>query len=180
MNIWHAMNPNRVNAHEFDAVVEITKGSQNKYELDKETGLIKLDRVLFTSTHYPHNYGFIPLTYAGDDDPLDVLIICSQPLDPMTIVTCRPIGLFSMLDKGQEDEKIIAIAVHDPTYMDIYSIEQLQPHLFDEIRHFFGVYKALEGGKRTVVHHMEGNEEAIAVVQQSINRYKRIFGKEEK
>lgn len=88
MNIWHDMDPRRITTERFDAVVEISRGQQSKYELDKETGLIRLDRVLYTSTHYPQNYGFIPRTYAGDDDPLDVLILCSQPLVPMTIVTC--------------------------------------------------------------------------------------------
>lgn len=174
MNIWHDLSPSRISPQEFDAVVEIPKGSQNKYELDKETGLLKLDRVLFTSTHYPQNYGFIPLTYAGDNDPLDVLILCSQALDPLTIVRCRPIGLFSMLDKGEDDEKIIAVAVHDPTYMDIYDLDQIPAHLFDEIRHFFGVYKALEG-KRTIVHHIESKKRAEEVIAISLERYKKLF-----
>lgn len=109
MNIWHDMDPRRITTERFDAVVEISRGQQSKYELDKETGLIRLDRVLYTSTHYPQNYGFIPRTYAGDDDPLDVLILCSQPLVPMTIVTCTPIGAVRMLDGGELDEKLLPL-----------------------------------------------------------------------
>ncbi|MCH3976128.1 MAG: inorganic diphosphatase [Bacilli bacterium] len=174
MNIWHDVRPERVTPEEFVAVVEINKGSKNKYELDKETGRLKLDRVLYTSTHYPQNYGFIPLTYAEDNDPLDVLIICSEPIIPLTIVRCRPIGIIRMIDRGENDEKIIAVAIDDPSYRDIYNIDQLPRHLFEEIRHFFQVYKSLEG-KETVVHHIQGRDLAIEVITKALAYYKEKF-----
>ena len=114
LNIWHDIDPARVTPEDFIAVVEIPKGSKKKYELDKQTGLIILDRVLYTSTHYPANYGFIPRTYGDDGDPLDVLVLCSQALDPLTLVRCFPVGYISMLDGGKRDEKIIAIPFSDP------------------------------------------------------------------
>lgn len=116
MNIWHDISPKRITAEDFIAVIEISKGSKNKYELDKETGLLILDRILYTSTHYPANYGFIPRTYADDGDPLDVLVLCSEELVPLSLVRCYPIGVMSMIDNGKYDEKIIAIPFSDPTY----------------------------------------------------------------
>ena len=115
-NIWHDISPSRIQPDDFVAVIEIPKGSKKKYELDKETGLIILDRVLHTSTHYPANYGFIPRTYGDDGDPLDVLVLCSEEMDPLTLVRCYPIGYISMLDGGKNDEKIVAIPFADPTY----------------------------------------------------------------
>ena len=116
MNIWHDINPERITRKAFDAVIEISKGSKMKYELDKETGMLRLDRVLYTSTHYPANYGFIPRTYAEDNDPLDVLVLCSEQIEPMALVKCYPIGVISMFDNGAADYKIIAIPFDDPTY----------------------------------------------------------------
>ena len=115
MNIWHDLSPKRVKPEDFVALIEIPKGSKNKYELDKETGLLKLDRVLYTSTHYPANYGFIPRTYGDDGDPLDVLLLCSEPIEPMTLVRAYPIGVISMIDSGRYDEKIVCIPFNDPT-----------------------------------------------------------------
>ena len=116
MNIWHDINPNRIAIDDFIAVIEIPKGSKEKYELDKETGRLILDRILHTSTHYPANYGFVPLTLAGDGDPMDVLVLCSQPLVPLSMVRCYPIGVITMNDGGEMDEKIIAIPFSDPNY----------------------------------------------------------------
>ena len=116
MNIWHDISPKRITSEKFYAVIEISKGGKNKYELDKETGMLKLDRVLFTSTHYPANYGFIPRTYADDGDPLDVLVLCSETIQPMTLVECKPIGVLNMIDNDSCDEKIIAVPVNDPNY----------------------------------------------------------------
>ena len=116
MNIWHDIEAERISPEDFVAVIEISKGSKLKYELDKKTGMLILDRILYTSTHYPANYGFIPLTYAEDNDPLDVLVLCSEPIEPMTLVTCYPIGVISMFDSGAADYKIIAIPENDPTY----------------------------------------------------------------
>ena len=114
-NIWHDINPQRISPDDFIAVIEIEKGSKNKYELDKETGHIILDRILYTSTHYPANYGLIPRTWADDGDPLDVLVVCAEPLKPLSLVRCYPIGVIKMLDSGKLDEKIIAIPFGDPT-----------------------------------------------------------------
>ncbi len=143
-NIWHDIEPKRITPEDFIAVIEIPKGCKKKYELDKETGLIILDRILFTSTHYPANYGLIPRTLADDGDPLDVLVLCSEPLDLLTLVRCRPIGVISMIDGGKRDDKIIALPFNDPTYREYKSIDELPTHIFDEMRHFFSVYKSLE------------------------------------
>ena len=128
MNIWHNISPKRIKKNRFYAVIEISKGGKNKYELDKETGMLKLDRVLFTSTHYPANYGFIPRTYANDNDPLDVLVLCSEEILPMTIVECSPIGVLIMEDGGSRDEKIIAVPVNDPNYNCYKDIDELPSH----------------------------------------------------
>ncbi|MBR4949168.1 MAG: inorganic diphosphatase [Clostridia bacterium] len=173
-NIWHDISPKRITPEDFICVVEIPKGSNKKYELDKETGLIILDRILYTSTHYPANYGFIPRTYGEDNDPLDVLLLCSQSLEPLTLVRCYPIGVISMIDNGLSDEKIIAIPYNDPNYNDYKSIDQLPKHIFDEMRHFLSVYKALEN-KETAVEKVEGPEKAIEVIENSIKAYRETF-----
>ncbi len=169
-NIWHDIDPKRIDPQDFVAVIEISKGSKKKYELDKETGLIMLDRVLYTSTHYPANYGFIPRSYGDDNDPLDVLVLCSEALEPLTLVRCYPIGYISMLDDGRRDEKIIAIPFADPTYNQYQDIKDLPPHVFDEMRHFFSVYKALEE-KETVSGEVQGREEAVKVIKESLDHY---------
>lgn len=170
MNIWHDISPKRISKDDFMAVIEIEKGSKCKYEMDKETGILKLDRILYTSAHYPANYGFIPRTYADDLDPLDVLLLCSEKIRPMTMVRCYPIGVMTMLDSGRNDEKIIAVPFDDPTYNGYTDISQIPQHKFDEIRHFFKVYKELEG-KETVVNEMKGAEEARCVIQKAIDSY---------
>ncbi len=176
MNIWHDIDPRRIHPQDFVAVVEIPKGSKKKYELDKETGLIRLDRILYTSTHYPANYGFIPRTYGDDLDPLDVLVLCSEPLEPMTLVQCYPIGMISMIDGGRNDEKIIAIPFGDPTYNTYGDISDLPPHKFDEMRHFFQVYKALEN-KETAVDEVSGRGAAVATIEAAIDSYIQHFAK---
>ena len=170
MNIWHDISPKRINPTDFIAVIEIEKGSKKKYELDKETGLIILDRILHTSTHYPANYGFIPRTYGDDLDPLDVLVLCSEPIEPMTLVRCFPIGMISMIDQGRNDEKIIAIPYSDPTYQGYSDISELPKHIFSEMSHFFSVYKALEN-KDTAVNEVSGSQSAIEVIKTAINSY---------
>lgn len=170
MNIWHDINPARITPDKFDVCIEITKGSKVKYELDKATGCLKLDRILHTSTHYPANYGFIPLTYADDYDPLDVLVLCSEEIIPMTLVKCYPIGVITMIDNGRNDEKIIVIPFNDPTYNSYTDISQLPAHIFDEMTHFFSVYKALEK-KKTAVNEVEGVEVALEIIKKSIECY---------
>ena len=175
MNIWHDINPDRISPTEFIAVIEISKGSKKKYELDKETGLILLDRILYTSTHSPATYGFIPRTYGDDKDPLDVLVLCSEPIEPLTLVKCYPIGVMKMLDNGMGDEKIIAIPYNDPTYNSYSDISELPNHIFEEIKHFFKVYKDLEG-KQTRVDEFGGPLEAIKIIEHCIGNYNMKYG----
>lgn len=174
MNPWHNINPKNITSKDFLACVEISKGSKNKYELDKESGLLRLDRVLYTSTNYPQNYGFIPLTYALDDDPLDVLILSSEPIVPLALVDAYPIGILFMDDQGKVDEKIIAIAKGDPFYNNYKDIRELPPHILNEISHFFRVYKELEN-KETLVHEIGSKEEAIKSIEDAIIRYQKKF-----
>lgn len=175
MNIWHDISPKRITSEKFYAVIEISKGGKNRYELDKETGMLKLDRVLFTSTHYPANYGFIPRTYADDGDPLDVLVLCSETIQPMTLVECKPIGVLNMIDNDSCDEKIIAVPVNDPNYCGYNDIADLPRHYFDEIQHFFQVYKSLESGKVTSVTETNGVEMAKDIIKKSIDSYIKDF-----
>ncbi|MEE1245802.1 MAG: inorganic diphosphatase [Acutalibacteraceae bacterium] len=170
MNIWHDISPKRISPEDFVCVVEIPKGSKNKYELDKETGLIILDRILYTSTHYPANYGFIPRTLGDDGDPLDVLLLCSEPLEPLTLCRAYPIGVISMIDNGHNDEKIIAIPFNDPNYNIYTNIDQLPKHIFDEMRHFFSVYKTLEN-KETAVDEVSERSIAVKIVSDAIDNY---------
>ncbi len=170
MNIWHNFSPKKINQDDFYSVIEIPKGSKIKYELDKDTGFLLMDRILHTSTHYPANYGFIPRTYAEDGDPLDVLVLCSETLEPLSLVKCYPIGVISMIDSGSADDKIIAIPFNDPTYNTYSDINQLPRHIFEEMSHFFSVYKALEN-KETAIDEIKGKEDAIKIIQSSIDRY---------
>lgn len=176
MNIWHDIAPERITKDSFCAVIEIQKGGKVKYELDKETGLILMDRILYTSTHYPANYGFIPRTYGDDGDPLDVLVLCSEPILPMTLVQCFPIGVIQMVDNGSSDEKIIAIPFSDPTYSDYQSIDDLPRHVFSEMEHFFTVYKQLEN-KQTSVNPVMGRRQAVEIIASAMARYQQKFGK---
>ncbi len=174
MNIWHDIDASRIHPECFEVVIEIPKGSKTKYELDKQTGLLKLDRILYTSTHYPANYGFIPRTYADDLDPLDVLVLCSETIYPMTLVRCYPIGVITMIDNGRNDEKIIAIPFSDPTYNSYTDISQLPRHIFDEMTHFFSVYKALEK-KETAVDEVQSMEAAVEIIKRAIAQYEEMF-----
>lgn len=173
-NIWHDINPERIKPDDFICVIEIPKGSKKKYELDKATGCLILDRILYTSTHYPANYGFIPRTYGDDRDPLDVLLLCAEPIEPMTLVRAYPIGVISMMDNGRKDDKIIAIPFGDPNYNLYTGIDQLPSHIFDEMSHFFTVYKNLEH-KETAVDEVEGRDKAIEVIEAAIEDYKKLF-----
>ena len=174
MNIWHDIDSKRINEEDFVAVVEISKGSKKKYELDKATGLIILDRILYTSTHYPANYGFIPRTYAEDDDPLDVLVLCSEDLEPLSMVRCYPVGAIRMTDNNESDDKIVAIPFKDPNWNTYKSIDELPPHLAQEIEHFFQVYKNLEHKETTNIEVLS-KEEAIKIINQSIKNYEKKF-----
>jgi inorganic pyrophosphatase len=176
MNIWHDINPALITPDVFTTLIEIPKGSKCKYELDKSTGLLRLDRILYTSTHYPANYGFIPRTYADDGDPLDVLVIGMEPIYPMTLIDVYPIGVMRMTDGGKLDDKIIALPFSDPTYRGIKSIDDLPSHIFDEIMHFFTVYKQLEN-KQTAVKELYDRREAEEIVAECIKLYDDAFVK---
>ena len=176
MTIWHDISPKAISKTKFTAVVEIPKGSKVKYELDKATGLLKMDRILYTSTHYPANYGFIPRTYAEDGDPLDVLVLCSETLEPLSLVDCYPIGMIMMMDNGAADEKIICIPFNDPTYNVYKDISELPNHIFEEMKHFFTVYKALEN-KDTVIDDVKNVDEAVETIESCIDRYIECFCK---
>ena len=174
MNPWHDVRRDRITPSDFWAMIEIPKGSKNKYELDKETGRLKLDRILFTSTHYPQNYGFIPLTYAKDLDPLDVLVLCSEPIVSMSFVECCPIGVLIMTDGGYCDKKIIAVAKSDPFYNEYKDISEVPSHTLDEIKHFFSVYKTLEG-KETTIDTIKGKDEAMKIIANCMDEYRKVI-----
>ncbi len=174
MNIWHDIDRSRITPERFTAVIEISKGGKNKYELDKSTGMLMLDRVLYTSTHYPANYGFIPRTLAEDGDPLDVLVLCQEALIPMTLVECKPIGVLEMRDGDAPDQKIIAVPIQDPSYNTYESIHQIPSHIFDELSNFFEVYKTLEG-VHTEVTGIHGVYDSLRVIQNSMELYNVAF-----
>lgn len=173
-NIWHDIDVSRICPDRFTAFIEISKGSKMKYELDKETGMLMLDRLMSTSTQYPWNYGLIPRTLAPDHDPLDVLVICSEPIVPNSLVECIPIGVIKMKDGGEQDDKILAIFPGDPNYKHIRDFSELPLHIFDEIMHFFSVYKQLEG-KVTVVEGRYGPDEAKKIIVDCMTRYNDKF-----
>lgn len=175
MNVWHDISPKRIKTDDFLAVIEITKGGKAKYELDKETGCLRLDRVLYTSMHYPANYGFIPRTYANDGDPLDVLVLCSENILPMSLVRCYPIGVIIMKDGGAEDEKIIAIPFDDPTYNGYKDISELPNHIFDEMCHFFSSYKALEHKDDPDISTVKSRADAETIIAACMEKYLNDF-----
>lgn len=174
MNPWHDISKGRVTPEDFVAVIEIPKGSKKKYELDKESGLLILDRILCTSTHYPENYGFIPLTFAGDGDPLDVLVICEDKLNPLSLVRCHPIGVLKMTDNNEADEKIVAVPNSDSLLGSCADISQLPRHQFNRIKHFFEVYKYLEN-KQTEVGEILSAEEARSIISECLENYRLKF-----
>jgi inorganic pyrophosphatase len=167
---WHDVTPGQGLPARFTAVVEIPMGSSVKYELDKETGLLRLDRVLYSAVYYPANYGFIPQTLAEDDDPLDVLVLCQEPVAPLTLVESRAIGLMTMIDSGKKDHKILAVAVHDPEYADFREASELPPHRLNMLQRFFQDYKKLEG-KAVEVDDMEPAAAALPVIEDALARY---------
>jgi len=169
---WHDLpnNPDHVD-EAINVVIEIPKGSRVKYELDKPSGMLRVDRILYSAVHYPANYGFVPRSYCDDGDPLDVLVLGNEPVVPMAIMVARPIGVMHMADEGQGDDKIVAVHVHDPAFVNIFDIDQLAKHTFNEIRRFFQDYKVLEN-KTVVVEEIEGAAAAIAVVREALALYR--------
>jgi inorganic pyrophosphatase len=167
---WHDISPGEGLPSHFVAVVEIPTGSNIKYELDKQSGMLRLDRVLYSAVHYPANYGFLPQTLAEDDDPLDVLVLCQEAVAPLTLVNARAIGLMTMLDAGKRDHKILAVAVDDPEYNNFHEAEELPPHRLAMLRRFFQDYKQLEG-KAVEVDEFQAAATAWPVIQASLERY---------
>jgi inorganic pyrophosphatase len=177
---WHDVTPGENLPAQFTAVIEIPMGSSVKYELDKKTGLLKLDRILYSAVYYPANYGFIPQTFAEDDDPLDVLVLCQEPVAPLTLVLARAIGLMTMVDSGKRDHKILAVAVHDPEYNAFHDARELPGHRLAMLRRFFQDYKTLEG-KAVEVEDFEDAAAASPVILDALERYseerRRGFGR---
>jgi inorganic pyrophosphatase len=167
---WHDVIPGKNLPLQFTTVIEIPKGSSVKYELDKATGLLKLDRVLYSAVYYPANYGFIPQTLAEDDDPLDVLVLCQEPVDPLTLVKARAIGLMTMIDSGKKDHKVLCVAVDDPEFCQFTEAAELPTHRLTMLRRFFQDYKTLEG-KQVEVDDFQPVATAIPVINAALERY---------
>jgi inorganic pyrophosphatase len=170
IHAWHDVSPGRHLPLEFTAVVEIPMGSSVKYELDKKTGLIRMDRVLYSAVYYPANYGFIPQTYAEDGDPLDVLVLCQEAVVPLTLISARAIGLMTMLDGGKRDHKILAVSIDDPEYAEYRESSELPPPRLAMLRRFFQDYKILEG-KSVEVDEIQHTQSALKVIQDSLDSY---------
>ncbi|SEW41346.1 inorganic diphosphatase [Chitinophaga arvensicola] len=173
-NPWHSVSPGSEVPNVVNAIIEIPKGCRAKYELDKESGLLKLDRVLYSSVYYPANYGFIPQSYCDDHDPLDILVISQIECVPMCIIDAKIIGVMQMIDGGEADDKIIAVAANDMSVNYINDISELPPHFIDEMRHFFEEYKKLEK-KTVVVEEFQNKEKAKEIILKSFDDYRKIF-----
>jgi len=172
---WHGASYGKKAPSVINGVIEIPAGSRIKYEIDKKTGLLKLDRVLFSATHYPSNYGFIPQTLGDDKDPLDIVVLTYEPVVPLCIVSSRVIGVMRMIDNGEGDDKIIAVADDDTTLRDVQSLEDLPAQKLDEISHFFETYKLLEK-KEVKVSGFENKEVAVSIIEKAIEFYKETYG----
>jgi inorganic pyrophosphatase len=173
---WHGAQYGAKHPATVNAIIEIPMGSRSKYEVDKETGLLKLDRVIYSSFHYPVNYGFIPQTLAKDNDPLDILVLCSQAVQALCLVEAHVIGNMQMIDQGIADDKIIAVAAHDPSVNHISSMEELPQHFLLVLKNFFEQYKVLEN-KKVEIDNFQDRKTAYSIIEESIQFYKETFRK---
>ncbi|MFI3241704.1 MAG: inorganic diphosphatase [Alphaproteobacteria bacterium] len=171
---WHSVSFGENAPDEITAIIEVPKGSQIKYELDKPSGMLKVDRILYSAVHYPANYGFIPQTYCDDNDPLDVLVLCQVKVDPLSLMRVRPIGVMKMIDQGEADDKIIAVHVDDPEYCHYTSISQLSPHILKTLRRFFEDYKILEN-KEVKIESFLDAQDAKRIINEAIVLYREKF-----
>lgn len=176
---WHGVPPGDQAPRIVNAVIEIPQGSRAKYEIDKDSGLLKLDRVIYSSFYYPCNYGFIPQTYGDDKDPLDILVITSMPVQAMCLMQAKVIGVMQMIDSGDADDKIIAVAANDPSVNHYNNIEEIPPHFFEELRHFFEEYKRLEN-KTVTVNEFGDKAVALTIIEDAFALYKEHFRKPSK
>jgi inorganic pyrophosphatase len=176
---WHGATAGNETPKIVNAIIEISKGSKCKYEIDKETGLLKLDRVIYSSFHYPINYGFIPQTLGEDNDPLDILVLCSEIIQPLCLVSATVIGNMQMIDNGEKDDKIIAVATHDPSVNHVKDIETLSSHFIATLQNFFEQYKVLED-KKVIIDRFQPREKAYEVINDSIALYKEKYGNDNK
>jgi len=174
VNPWHDFPVGAHPPEVVTAVVEIPRGSRNKYELDKASGQFRLDRVLFSAVHYPGDYGFIPRTLHEDNDPLDIIVIINEPTFPGCQIDCRPLGVLKLLDRGEPDDKIVAVPSNDPFYHEYFDIADISQHYLKEVEHFFHIYKDLEG-RRVEIVGWEKSEAAMSVIQDSIDRYEEKY-----
>jgi inorganic pyrophosphatase len=174
IHYWHDLEPGPHPPEEITAVIEIPFGSRNKYELDKKTGLMKLDRVLYSAVHYPGDYGLIPRTLHEDGDPLDVLVLVKEQTFSGCLIDVRPIGVLRMNDRGEPDDKILAVALRDPYYEEFFDIADIPQHVLKEVEYFFSTYKDLEG-KRVQIRGWEKSDVAMRVISESIDRYDAAF-----
>jgi inorganic pyrophosphatase len=173
---WHGVSYGENAPRTVNAIIEIPQGSRCKYEIDKPTGLLRMDRVIYSSFYYPVNYGFIPRTYGDDKDPLDILVLTSLPVVPLTLMEAKVIGVMQMIDGGDADDKIISVAATDPSVRHYNNIEELPPHFLNELRHFFEEYKTLEN-KSVSVEEFGDKVTALNIIQNSIDAYKAKFSK---
>jgi len=176
---WHDVDPGRQMPNTINAVIEIPKGCKVKYELDKQSGLLRVDRILYSSVIYPANYGFIPRTLGDDHDPLDVLVLMQEPTVPLSILRVKPIGMMDMIDHGERDEKIICVHLDDPAYRDYGNVTELPPHCLQEIKRFFEDYKKNEG-KEVGVEGFVGPEEAHKVIVRAMEKYENEIASKQK
>ena len=175
-NVWHDISPGKDSPDVINVIIEIPKDSNIKYELDKDTGLLKLDRFLYSAVYYPGDYGFVPQTYWDDGDPLDVIVLTGRPLYPMTLAEVRVIGVLRMIDNGEKDDKIVGVYNNDPRYKDFKSIKDVPKHIMTELKHFFETYKLLQG-KKCEVPEILDRDKAVKDVEKGIKMYRDKFKK---